>query len=439
MLITALRRMMMPVTKAMRELNLREYQRGGPFSLSISERDGLRDALPSVAIEPAPGTEARYYLTPGATVGAVNTGGLSALIQPKIGIPKLLSLACYAMGKVKFYRDDFDFPDEYALPDALALVLAAQARRAFVGGLLHGYRTEEETLSTVRGRIRFEEQLRRRFGASFPVEARYDEFTADILANRLVKAAAQRLGGMRLRCPAARRGLGWIAGMLDGVSLVEFQPRNIPAVAFDRLNEHYRRVVELSRLILRHSAFESGRGIVRASGLLLNMNEVFQEFVTQALREALGASAHRLKSDRDSGGFTLDCLGDYAGDGAGDGAGRVKLRPDLIWREGLSCRFVGDVKYKNAAGGRIPNADLYQMLAYATALDLPGGLLIYAEGEATPAAYRVRHCGKRLEVAALNLAGTLDDTLAGVREIAGKVTALCDEARGIRSSVGVAA
>ena len=426
MLRTAHRQMMTPVTKAMRELNLREYQRGGPFALSISERDALRDVLPSVVIEPTPGTDARYYLTPGATVGAVNIGGLSALIQPKIGIPKLLSLACYAMGKVKFRRDDFDFPDEYALPDALAWALAAQARRAFAGGLLHGYRTEEETLSTVRGRIRFEEQLRRRFGASFPVEARYDEFTADILANRLVKAAAHRLGGMRLRWPAARRGLGWIAGMLDGVSLAEFQPRNIPPVAFDRLNEHYRRVVGLSRLILRHSAFETGRGAVRASGLLLNMNEVFQEFVTQALREALGASGHRLKSDRDSGGFSLDC------------GGRVKLQPDLVWRDGLSCRFVGDVKYKNAAAGRIPNADLYQMLAYATALDLPGGLLIYAQGEADPAAYRVRHCGKRLEVAALNLDGTLDDILAGVREIAGKVTALCDEAQGVRAAFGVA-
>lgn len=411
----------------MRELNLREYQRSGPLPLSVSERDALRQVVPSVAIEPAPGTEAHYYLTPGATVGAVNIGGLSALIQPKIGIPKLLSLACYAMGKVKFRRDDFDFPDEYALPDALALALASQARRAFAGGLLHGYRTLEETLPTVRGRIRFDEQLRRRFDAPFPVAARYDEFTADILANRLVKAAAHRLGGMRLRWPPARRGLGWIAGMLDGVSLPEFQPGNIPPVAFDRLNEHYRRVVELSRLILRHSAFETGRGTVRASGLLLNLNEVFQEFVTQALREALGVSEYTLKSDRDSGGLTLDC------------AAQVKLRPDLIWQDGPSCRFVGDVKYKNAAEGRIPNADLYQMLAYATALDLPGGLLIYAQGEADAAAYRVRHCGKRLEAVALNLSGTLDDTLAGVRDIARKVTALRDEARGSRAAVRDAA
>ena len=72
--------------------------------------------------------------------------------------------------------------------------------------------------------------------------------------------------------------------------LVEFLPDSVPEVPFDRLNEHYADMVALSRLILRHGAFESGRGNVRASGFLMNMNVVFQEFVTVALREALGVS-----------------------------------------------------------------------------------------------------------------------------------------------------
>ena len=113
----------------------------------------------------------------------------------------------------------------------------------------------------MRGRIRFDEQIRRRFGVPLPVEVRYDEFTDDVLANRLVKAAVGRLGMMQLRSHGARRGLGWIAGMLDNVSLVEFLPDSVPEVPLDRLNEHYADVVALSRLILRHGAFESGRGV----------------------------------------------------------------------------------------------------------------------------------------------------------------------------------
>ena len=100
---------------------------------------------------------------------------------------------------------------------------------------------------------------------------------------------------------------------------------------------------------------------------------------------------------------------------------RVTLWPDLVWRDGGRDVFVGDAKYKKTAGHAVPNADLYQLLAYTTALDLPGGLLIYAEGEDEPATYEVRNSGKRLEVAALDLSGTLDDVLGRVGCLAGVI------------------
>ena len=251
----------------MRQIDLQEYVPSGPHALSTDQRDALSGTFKSLNVVRAPTLmtatkDAEYYLTPGSTVGAVELADLSVLIQPKIGISKLLSMACYAMGA---YRSQdqrlFDFEEEETLPDTLALALSAAARRAFSRGLLHDYLTREEALYTVRGRIRFDEQIRRRFGIPMPIEVRYDEFTNDILANRLVKAATARLGGMRLRSQPARIGLGWIAGMLDNISPVEFAPKDVPEVRFDRLNEHYRGVVELSRLILRHSAFEARREV----------------------------------------------------------------------------------------------------------------------------------------------------------------------------------
>ena len=404
-------------TRALRQVNLREYAES-EYTLSDAERDMLLGEAKTLdlSIMPIAGEGSGYLLKPGSTVGAVEIGGLSVLIQPKIGIPQLLSLACYAMGAYRLQEERlFDFEERVALPDALALALGAAARRAFSRGLLHGYLTEEEALYTVRGRIRFDEQIRRRFGVPLPVEVRYDEFTDDVLANRLVKAAVGRLGMMQLRSHGARRGLGWIAGMLDNVSLVEFLPDSVPEVPFDRLNEHYADVVALSRLILRHGAFESGRGDVRASGFLMDMNVVFQEFVTEALREALGVS----------GDVFLEKVVRSL-----DEEGKVHLRPDLTWWDGRECVFVGDAKYKNLTDERAPNADLYQLLAYATALDLPGGLLVYAEGE--DATYHVRHSGKRLEVAALDLSGTLDTVLERVGEVASRAKALRNEALRLR-------
>ena len=403
-----------------RKIDLKEYEPSN-HKLSVGQLDALfheRKALDLTSIEPIPGSESLYRLTAGSTVGAVEIGELSVLIEPKIEIPQLLSLACYAMGVFRLQEErPFDFEEKETLPDTLALALAAAARRAFGRGLLHGYRVEEEALHTVRGRIRFTEQIRRRFGNALPIEVRYDEFTADILANQLVKAAVRRLSWMPLRSHAARRDLGLVAGMLEQVSPVEFSPNAVPNIRFDRINEHYRGVVGLSRLILRHSAFESGRGDVRASGFLLDMNTLFQEFVTVALREGLGVSDRTLSSD--AGGREIPF----------DERETVRLKPDLSWWDGETCTFVGDVKYKSVTSASAPTSDLYQLLAYATVLDLPGGLLIYAEGEANATSYQVRHSGKQIEVATLNLSGALSEILERVDGLAARVRSLRDEAR----------
>ena len=396
----------------MRKIDLREHTDSRPYPLSDAERDTLREIRHfSVTHAEVDSESATYTLNPGSTVGAIEIGDLSVLIEPKMPIAQLLSMACYAMSKFKPQDELFDFPSNYALPDALALALASAARRAFSRGLLHGYRTEEEALQTVRGRIRFDDQIRRRFGIPLPVEVRYDEFTDDVLANRLVKAAIYALARMRLRSSDARRRLARIAAMLENVSLVEFPPKNVPKIAFDRLNSHYREVVTLSRLVLERNAYESERGEIRASGFLMDMNAVFQEFVTEALRESLGVSDRTLRDDKNlPRGVYLDK------------ADKIRLEPDLSWWDGSACLFVGDAKYKRISeSGGIPNADVYQLLAYATALDLPGGLLIYAEGEADAAVHRVRYAGKRLEVAALDLSGGLDEVLGRVNHLAEKI------------------
>ena len=404
----------------MRTLELQEYE-PCEAPLSVEDRDTLRAAIPSLTAEPVVGQEAIYRLTPGSTVGALELGDLAVSIRPKLEVSRVLFLASYAMGAFKLQDEPFAFEDKETLVEALAPALVAAARRAFGRGLLHGYRTEEQALHTVRGRIMVAEQVRRRFDIPLPVEVRYDDFTDDILPNRLVRAAASVLGAMHIEAADAREGLRWMDATLGNVSLLRFSPLDVPAVAFNRLNEHYREVVELSRLILRYRAIEMDRGGLRANAFLMDMTEVFQGFVTRALRESLGVSDRTLRSDKNLP-RTLWL----------DKGSRVRLRPDLSWWDRSTCTFVGDAKYKRVQDKRVPNADLYQMLAYATALDLPGGLLAYAEGEARPVVHGVRNAGKRLEVAAVNLSGSIADIRASIDELAQSVRALRDEARHLR-------
>ncbi len=384
----------------MRRIDLREYGTTQAARLSPVELDVLQrhQSQLGVTVTPTVGRRNSYDLTARSIVGAVDLDDLSIRIRPKLPVGHLVGLLAYATDAVDVTKS-FDFAEHSELVEAVAAALAHEARQAFRRGLLHGYRATEEALPAVRGRIRFDAQVRRRFGLAPPVEVRYDDFTADITANRLVKAAVARLGRMRIRRRRNRADLGWTAAVLVDVAHVEYRPAAVPTVTFDRLNRHYRRVVALARLVLQGSAFEADRGNVRAPGFLVDMNRLFEQFVVQALREELGASDRVLRSGF---GITLD------------EAGQIRLQPDLSWWRRGVCTFVGDVKYKSITD-RAPNPDFYQLLAYATAFDLPGGLLIYA-GTSRPTAHVVRHAGKRLEVVSIDLSGSLPETLALLRE-----------------------
>lgn len=393
----------------METLTLVEHRKTSGVRLSAGQRDALLRLVPSLAMVPTAGCEGSYHLTPGSHVGALVLPGLAVEIRPKIEIDRLLFLLSYALDRRKWHPDSFAFEVQPSLFEALVAVFAHQVGRAFRRGLLQGYRSEEAALQGIRGRVRFDDQLRRRFGFVPPVEVRFDEFTEDIEPNRLIRAAVDRLEKMHLRSADSRAALRRVRGALERVSLQEYTPTQLPEIVWDRLNEHYRGAVGLAELILRSTSFDLHHGTVRASAFLIDMNETFEAFVAEALRDALGLS---------SGVFPRGARGR---DLWLDRARAVRLEPDLSWWEGRSCVFVGDLKYKRVNVKGIKHPDLYQLLAYTVAAGLPSGLLVYAAGEGEPAAHEVVDVGKRLDVVTVDLSREPAAILAQIGNLAALV------------------
>ncbi|MDB2526314.1 hypothetical protein N9X53_06470 [Mariniblastus sp.] len=100
-----------------------------------------------------------------------------------------------------------------------------------------------------------------------------------------------------------------------------------------------------------------------------------------------------------------------------DEAGRIKLKPDISWWRGNKCCFVGDVKYNRIKVQGIKHPDIYQLLSYTIAADVPEGLLIYAKGEEEPAVRNIEMAKKRLKVLALNLEGEPPEVLKQVQNV----------------------
>lgn len=357
---------------------------------------------------PDPYVSEQWSLRAGSKVGAVAVAvsgleePITVRITPKVSIARLFFLLGYSLDPKGGWREgEVDVAEHPDLLAALAHAVERQIDRALRQGLLQGYRVTEETSLVVRGRIREAEQIRRRFGATLPVEVEYDEFTTDITENRLLRAAVERL----LRLPGVphdvrRRLLHQRGRLADITVIVRGQP--LPAWQPSRLNSRYQHALHLAETVLNNASIEHAPGGLRVDGFLFDMNKLFEDFVTVALREAcrgLGHSA-RLQDPHHL-----------------DEASAIRMKPDFVLYgpNGAPCAVV-DAKYKAEKREGFPDADLYQMLAYCTALGLREGHLVYARGNAPHAAHTVRHAGIVIHQHALDLdqepAGLLSDVQA---------------------------
>lgn len=392
-------------------LRLREHTTTLGVPLTPTQVDGLRRCAPWLQVQPSAGRAGHYDLRPGSQVGVLGIGDLDIEIRPKLPIQRVLFLLSY-LAEQRWWRDEeVPLERDIGLLEAMVPGFVLQVRRALRRGLLQGYQTREEALALVRGRIRFDDQIRHRHGRFPPAEVRHDVFTEDIEANRLLKAATARLRRLRLRDPKSRRLLAELDAALATVSAITYHPRHLPEIAYNRLNLHYRPALELARLILRAESFDLAHGGVRVVGCLIDMNVIFEDFVVVALREQLGLSERELPQGAKGRHLYLD-------------QGRqVHLRPDISWWEAGRPVFVGDVKYKRTNATGVLHPDIYQTLAYAVATDLPAALLIYAAGESEPIIHRIAHLEKSIEVVAMDLAGPPSTLRREVARIAGCVLA----------------
>ena len=390
----------------MTTLTLREYEEH-PISgaLDSGQLAGLKEAR--IEVNPSEASGSTWILKPSSYIGALRLGPLSIVVRPKIRVDRVMFLIAYSLDPRQWRQYISQLSPHDDVLESIIPAFVHHTRQAVRQGLLQGYHHEEEALHTVRGRIRFDDQLKRRHGVLLPLEVAYDEFTEDIEENRLLKTALHRLSRLPVRSSEARREINGLRPVFNTVALAAYI-HGAPEVPYTRLNSHYRPAVELARLIIDNSSLELHHGDVAGASFLLDMNRVFERFLFVALQEELGLSDSEWRQHS----ITLD------------EANAIKLEPDLSWWSERHCRFVGDAKYKRLDVAGFQQPDIYQMLAYCTASGLPWGLLIYAAGEAEPGIHHVRNATKAIEVSILDVSGTPEETLGGVRRIAQRIRAM---------------
>lgn len=385
-------------------------------ALSVEQARSL-SATRAITVVPSisPG---RWTVTAGPWVGVLRAADVEVRIRPRITIARLMYLLGYARDPRTWRDDPVGLDDQPDLWPAMAQMFVRKAEDALQRGLLQGYRTEESSQVVMRGRIRETDQLRRRAGLAVPLEVRFDEYDVDIAENQIVRAAAERL----LRIPSLesrliRRLRHLLVRMADVRPLVPGQ--GLPTIPITRLNAHYQPAISLARMVLRSRSVDVLDAGVRATGFLVNMNTVFEEFVTTALTKALQPwGGHCIAQDKR---YRLDQ------------AGLIELRPDLVhYGVDGKAKAVIDAKYKAESPAGFPNVDVYQLLAYCTATRLKLGHLVYARGEAETGSVVVPNAGVVIRRHALNLARSVTLLQEQIADIAAQIAAPGGDATGPR-------
>jgi 5-methylcytosine-specific restriction enzyme subunit McrC len=332
-------------------------------------------------------------------VGAVAIGGDELIVNPKAPFASVLFMLAYA-------RDPGFRPDEVsgggtALFPAIAETYARLMERALGRGVLQGYRRVDESALTVRGRIRFSDQIARRGGQMLPIELTVDEYTTDIAENQILRAGARRLLAVPRMTEDARRRLVHLESRLAEVSILT-SGGLIPAWQPSRLNSRYHSALRFAESILRRLTPSTTGGGQPVASFVVNMAEAFEGFVTTALSASFaeaseGASIAQYMTHLDE-------------------ERKQTIRPDFVHAIGGVPRVVLDVKYKT---GAVRVEDLYQMLAYCTVLGLAEGTLIYVAdgGDARPKSSTVRRVGIEIRTVRLDVSVPPEQMLSQLRSL----------------------
>jgi 5-methylcytosine-specific restriction enzyme subunit McrC len=216
----------------------------------------------------------------------------------------------------------------------------------------------------VRGRIRFAEDVARNSILRHRTFCEYAEYTWDVPENQAIRQVCQQLSRWGFRGELSHR-FRTLDAQLSGISSSRMTAHDVRGFPYNRFNESYRQIHQLCALFMEGSSLSESLGIFDSRTFLVNMNSLFETFITRLLEERLPRSVRVSAQER----TWLDK------------EHTVLMKPDLVFRTSGQVQLVADCKYKKTRPEDFVNQDVYQLNAYCVATGCNDGVLIYPKHE----------------------------------------------------------
>lgn len=338
---------------------------------------------------PSPKTNNHWEITPQGWVGTIPlTASKFLLLQPKTPIHNIFRMWEYAyqlegfcflehLAKVNTLQDFFDH---------LAKRLANWIVRRGQIGLHRQYLPQNQSLPFLRGRLLWQKDIAM---ASTKLSCQFDEQSKDIPDNQILLFALHNVAKTGLCRSSTQRLIRKAYHLLAGsVSLRPFSPQDCINRTYTRLNQDYQSMHALCRFFLEHTGPTHQPGDHEMEPFLINMPQLFEQFVANWLKTHLSAPWQLQVQETVNLGA------------------KNELRFDIdlvLYDENGRSWAVLDTKYKIYP--KPDAADIHQIIAYAKAKRATQAILIYPTPLDAPLDIQVD------EISIRTLSFSLDDDL----------------------------
>lgn len=281
------------------------------------------------------------------------------------------------------------------LPNLFARLLVNDVRTLLRRGLDRGYRTFVEETRAPRGRLLLDDIVKAQTMRRGAVVCAFDELTADVPHNRILKATARSLARTQGMDRELVHELGEVVLKLQGVGDVRLGVEAFKAVQLSRNSRHYGPLMKLCELVWRAQIPDETGSTNRFADILKDettMSAVFEDF----LRNFYAHHQTRYRVGSEIMSWDAVVLDDAS-------AGRLPIMETDITLRSRERTIVMDAKFyketlaSRGGPGKVRSGHLYQLFAYlehagsrTPHLPCDGVLLYPAVGSDVSLRYRIR-------------------------------------------------
>ena len=237
-------------------------------------------------------------------------------------------------------------------------------------GIARHYQPVDDNLSCLKGRLLFPQHLRINLANQSRFYVRFDEFSADRPANRLINSAIHQLMPI-VRQPQNQQLLYQLRLCFDEIPLSRQWQTDWDRHRVDRTMQHYNSVMQWVGLFLFGHGLTTFEGKHVNQSLLFPMEEVFEDFVTYHFRRYQNQFSVRAQGPPK---YLAQLNGNVDA---------FKMKPDISLMRAGKVTYILDAKWKrineyvNDPKRDISQSDMYQLYSYGKKYGCEKVALIY--------------------------------------------------------------